>query len=130
MTRASFADVQLAFQVLRVAFTVTVDEAPLRARLRWLEQSAIQPEPPAATVAYEVRRRDGAYEITRAGVHADLQFHRAGVLATITPPYSARRWRRGRSARRSTPSSGRSPVSGSPSSAAPHASGRGWPSRS
>jgi len=74
---------ELAFQILRVAFTVTVDETQLRSQLRWLEQSAIQPAPPETTVAYAVRRRDGAYEITRAGVPADLQFHRAGVLATL-----------------------------------------------
>jgi hypothetical protein len=77
---------RLAFRVLRVAFTVTVDDPRLRSELRWLDQSAIQPDSPDTTVAYDVRRRDGAYAITRDGVFEDLQFDRAGVLATL---YSA-----------------------------------------
>ncbi|HEY5316883.1 MAG TPA: hypothetical protein VIJ20_02810 [Solirubrobacteraceae bacterium] len=76
----------LRFQVLRVSFEISVDDPATRRELRFLSQSAIQPEGPRSTVSYQVHRRDGAYEIARNGELEDVQFEPSGVLGVL---YSA-----------------------------------------
>jgi hypothetical protein len=68
---------------LRVAFTIAAEDPRWEADLRFLGQSAVQPEPATSQVAYEVAERDGAYEILRDGAHEDLEFDRASVLETL-----------------------------------------------
>jgi hypothetical protein len=73
----------LRFQVLRVSFEISADDPAIRDALRFLIQSATQPEPAGATVSYDVRRTDGGYEITRDGELVDVQFDSSRVLATL-----------------------------------------------
>jgi hypothetical protein len=75
---------QLRFQVLRVGFEIAVDSPAVERELRVLVQSAVQPEPPRATVRYDVRRGgDGAYEIFRDDVLEDVQFEPGQVLRQL-----------------------------------------------
>jgi hypothetical protein len=52
-------------------------------QLRYLAQSAVQPEAARSTVTYAVSRRDGAYEISRDGALEDVQFDPVGVLGSV-----------------------------------------------
>jgi hypothetical protein len=51
--------------------------------LRFLAQSAIQPEQAGSIVSYEVRRRDDGYDIVRDGALEDVQFDSHNVLRVI-----------------------------------------------
>jgi hypothetical protein len=51
--------------------------------LRFLLQSAIQPEPVRSIVSYDIRRHLGGYAIFRDGEFEDMQFDPAGVLKTL-----------------------------------------------
>jgi len=73
----------LRFQVLRLSFEISADDPAVRRALRFLIQSAVQPESPRATVSYDVRRADDGYEISRDGELADVQFDPGGVLETL-----------------------------------------------
>jgi hypothetical protein len=73
----------LRFQVLRVAFEISADDPDVRHALRFLNQSARQPEPPQSTVSYDVRRSDEGFQISRDGDLADVQFDPTVVLDTL-----------------------------------------------
>jgi hypothetical protein len=73
----------LRFQVLRVGFEISADEPAVERALRFLDQSAIQPEPARSIVFYDVRRRDCAYEVSRNGELEDVQFDPAFVLNSL-----------------------------------------------
>jgi hypothetical protein len=51
--------------------------------LRFLGQSAIQPEPAGSIVSYEVRRRGDGYDIVRDGALEDVQFDSHNVLRAV-----------------------------------------------
>ena len=62
----------LRFQVLRVSFEISVDDAAIERQLRFLVQSAIQPVRAQSIVSYAVRRGSDAYEIWRDGALEDV----------------------------------------------------------
>lgn len=51
--------------------------------MRFLAQSAIQPEQAGSIVSYDVRRRGDGYEIVRDGVLEDVQFDSHNVLGVV-----------------------------------------------
>jgi hypothetical protein len=53
--------------------------------LRFLAQSAVQPEPAQSLITYEVRRCGDGYEILREAVVEDVQFEPHGVLEAVYP---------------------------------------------
>jgi hypothetical protein len=69
--------------VLRVGFETDTDDPAIERELRFLAQSAKQPEPPRFTVSYAVAQRDVGYEISRNGVIDDVQFDPPAVLNTL-----------------------------------------------
>jgi hypothetical protein len=73
----------LRLQVLRVAFTVAADDPGLGPALRFLDQSARQPEPPSLHIGYQVVRGNEMYEIQREGVLINAEFDHAGVVGTL-----------------------------------------------
>lgn len=73
----------LRFQVLRVSFEISADDASVRQKLRFLNQSAGQPEPPVSTVHYDVSQGQDGYEISRNDELADVQFDATGVLDSL-----------------------------------------------
>jgi hypothetical protein len=74
----------LRFQILRVRFEISADDPAVERQLRCLVQSAIQPEAARSIVSYVVRRRDGAFEISRDGAVQDVQFDPAGVFKAVS----------------------------------------------
>lgn len=74
----------LRLQVIRVSFEISADDPAVERQLSFLVQSAIQPEAARSTVSYAVRRRDGAFEISRNGAVRDVQFDPVGVLNTVS----------------------------------------------
>jgi hypothetical protein len=73
----------LRFQVLRVSFEISADDPAVSHALRFLIQTAGQPEPPRATVSYEVGRSDDGYLVSRNGELVDVQFDPGAVLDTL-----------------------------------------------
>jgi hypothetical protein len=73
----------LRFQVLRVGFEIAVDDPAARRALKFLIQTAVQPEPPRSLISYEVRRTDNGFEILRNGEYADTQFDPSRVLLSL-----------------------------------------------
>jgi hypothetical protein len=69
--------------VLRVAFAIQSDDPAVERALRFLDQSAQQPEPARCTVSYAVRRRGVGQEITRNGGIEDVQFDPPAVLQAL-----------------------------------------------
>ena len=73
----------LRFQILRVSFEIFAEAPSVRRALRFLIQSAAQPDPPESTVTYDVRRLADGYEISRNGEPVDVQFDPRGVLDSM-----------------------------------------------
>jgi hypothetical protein len=73
----------LRFQVLRVSFEIVTADPEIERTVRFLAQSAAQPQPARTTVFFEVRRREHAYEISRNGCLEDVQFDPVRVLETL-----------------------------------------------
>jgi hypothetical protein len=73
----------LRFQVLRVSFEISAEDPAIQDVLRFLIQSADQPEPSRSTVSYEVRRSGDGYEISRNGEPEDIQFDPGRVLDAL-----------------------------------------------
>lgn len=74
----------LRFQVLWVSFEIHADDEAVWEQLRFLVQSATQPESPRVTVTYAARRCAQGFEISRGGVAFDVQFDPVGVFNAVS----------------------------------------------
>ena len=73
----------LRFQVLRVGFEIAVSDCAIARAVRFLVQSAIQPEPARTTVAFDVLRGRDGYEILRDAALVDVQFDPMQVVDSL-----------------------------------------------